>query len=107
MFVIDDTKIQITRGDTGIFSVSLTDEEGEPYDLQEGDTLRFTVRKSPTSGDIFIQKSDGPEVILSPEDTAKLSYGKYVYDIELTKADGTVDTVVPPATFEILPEVTY
>ena len=106
MLKIEDNKIQLTRGDTGIFNVEILDDAGNPYELDDGDMLRFTVRKSPTSGDIFIQKA-GQEIIIEPEDTARLSYGKYVYDIELTRADGTVDTIIPPTLFEIMQEVTY
>lgn len=106
MLQIIKNQIRLTRGDTGIFNVHVTDTAGEPYELQEGDEIRFTVRKTPTSGDIFIQKS-GPEIILNPEDTARMQFGKYSYDVELTREDGTVDTVIPPTSFELLQEVTY
>ena len=42
-----------------------------------------------------------------PADTKTLPIGRYVYDIQITFADGTVKTVVGPATFEIAAEVTY
>ena len=42
---------------------------------------------------------------LLPEDTKDLSFGKYVYDIQLTKADGTVDTFITKATIKITEEV--
>ena len=31
---------------------------------------------------------------LSPEETKKLVYPEYVYDVELTHADGSVDTFI-------------
>ena len=43
---------------------------------------------------------------IEPEDTKFLSFGKYLYDVELTTASGDVYTVIVPTTFEVLKEVT-
>lgn len=40
-------------------------------------------------------------------ETERLAYGTYVYDIQLTTEDGTVDTVVPPHPFVLKEEVTF
>ena len=48
----------------------------------------------------------GAAIHIRPEDTKELSFGKYLYDIQLTTADGDIYTVIPPTTFEILKEVT-
>ena len=42
---------------------------------------------------------------LQPSDTKNLPFGNYVYDIELTTADGFVDTFIGPATFTLTGEV--
>ena len=42
---------------------------------------------------------------IDPEDTKNLSFGSYIYDIELTTNDGFVDTFIGPATFKITKEV--
>ena len=108
MLEVTKNKIKLTRGDTGIFNVHVKDADNEDYELQEGDVLRFTLRKTPKSGDVFIQKVvTGAEIVISPEDTQKMTFGTYYYDLELTKSDGTVDTIIPPMTFELLEEVTY
>ena len=42
---------------------------------------------------------------LNPEDTKHLPFGKYVYDIELTKATGEVDTFITKAILKLTEEV--
>ena len=48
-----------------------------------------------------------PVLFLSkkPSDTADLNFGKYVYDIQLTKANGKVDTFITKATLKLSEEV--
>ena len=51
---------------------------------------------------------DGKAVIaIEPTDTGSMEFGKYVYDIQVTRASGTVTTLVKPSTFTLEPEVTY
>jgi hypothetical protein len=107
MLEVLKNEVRMTRGDTAIFDLEITDPAGEPYELQDGDVVRFTIRKTPGSGDIFVSKTGGIEIIIDPADTAKIPFGRYCYDVELTKADGTVDTIIPPTKFEICEEVTY
>lgn len=109
MFKInEDGTMEIIRGDSGEFEIKLyRDEYGEEeYQLQEGDTLFFTVKKNTKTEEVLIQKS-GPLVMIDPEDTADLPYGKYKYDVEFTFASGYVDTVVPPTLFSVKEEVTF
>jgi uncharacterized membrane protein YkoI len=42
---------------------------------------------------------------IEPEDTQDLDFGTYVYDIQITLADGTVDTFIADAKFNIGVEV--
>lgn len=42
---------------------------------------------------------------LDPEDTKDLGFGEYVYDVELTFANGDVDTFINNAKFILAPEV--
>lgn len=48
---------------------------------------------------------DTMKLAIKPEDTKNLAFGKYVYDIELTKANGEVDTFITKAVFKITEEV--
>jgi hypothetical protein len=42
---------------------------------------------------------------LEPDDTKGLGFGEYVYDVELTFANGDVDTFINNARFSLVPEV--
>lgn len=106
MFQIEDNSISLTRGDSARIDITVVDAEGEEYELQEGDVLLFTVKSSVNDKDILIQKS-GAIVNLLPADTEDLEYGKYVYDVQLTLLDGTVNTIIAPSTFKIMSEVSW
>lgn len=106
-------EIQLTRGDTAYLQVPLVNigpggEETE-YAMAADDILTFTVRAALDDPKICFQKvSKGANSFrVAPEDTQGYTFGKYKYDIQLTKANGDVHTVVEPACFKILPEVTY
>lgn len=107
MFRIENDKIYLTRGDSAGFSVKLYDGE-EEYELQPGDQLTFTVRKTVYSPEIVIQKTlTDIEVPIFPSDTNNLSFGDYVYDVQLNFANGDINTVIPPSLFQVMEEVTY
>lgn len=101
--VIDGYNLTMTRGDTEYFTVNVFDGE-EEYILKDGDVLRFTVRTSLRSDIVIIEKvstdfyNNETRFNIDSMDTKNLERGKYVYDVELTKADGTVTTIIPPAT---------
>ena len=44
-------------------------------------------------------------LVLYPTDTQTLEFGTYVYDIQLTKANGDVDTFITASKFKITAEV--
>ena len=98
--------IAMTRG----YSESITVRCSEPF--EEGDTVYFTVRADAES-DIVLQKviedfPDGEAVIpLYPADTEELDFGDYVYDIQVTRANDTVTTLIVPSRFRLTEEVTY
>lgn len=106
MFLIEGTAIRLTRGDSAEFGITVYDAAGNLYELQEGDKVEFTVKENVYSKTALIQKT-GTQIQIKPEDTASLSYQKYVYDVQVTLADGTVDTIISPSEFEVLSEVTF
>lgn len=108
MFTVQNNNISLIRGDSGAFTISITDTGGNAVDLTEGDVLTFTLRRTPRSPTIVLQKIiAGGELDIKPADTEGLTFGAYVYDIELKRADGYVDTVIPPHEFLLMEEVTY
>ena len=74
--------LSVTRGDTLPIIVNI-DSNGEPYELEEGDIITFTVKKTTDINDaVLIQKqmdkNTGLYCELTPQDT-RLPYGKYKY----------------------------
>lgn len=104
--VIPVNNIYITRGDYARIPYKLADADDNEYIPGDGDKLVFTVKKDPTASSHVLQKeiTDGA-LILLPADTKTLAYGRYAYDVELRKADGTVQTVSPPHILKICEEV--
>ena len=103
---VNGTKLAMTRGDSESIQVTCSEL------FHTGDEITFTVRQS-TEDPIVLQKTvtefpDGEAFIdIDPEDTAGLDFGDYVYDIQWTRADGTVTTVIEPSRFRLKEEVTY
>ena len=102
----DKVNIEMTRGD----SESVTIRCSQPF--QAGDAVYLTVREDADS-DIAMQKivtsfPNGEAVFgILPGDTEGLDFGNYVYDIQVTRADGTVTTLIVPSRFRLNEEVTY
>ena len=111
MLTVDkDNTIRLTRGDTARLTIgrAMNMITGKDYVFSAGDKLALTVKKTvmDTSPAVQIHVPGGEVFHIKPEDTKALAFGKYVYDVQLTTAEGDVYTVIPPATFEILKEVT-
>lgn len=95
---VTKNKIAITRGDTLRTTISITDSDGNEYTPEEGDVIRFALKKNYTDDVPIIEKvipNGTLELRLDSSDTKLLEQeGVYLYDIELSKADGTVDTFI-------------
>ena len=110
---VDGTKITMTRGDSETISVSCKDILGTVVPLVTGDTVYFTIKRDIHDTNIILQKiitifTDGKAiVVILPIDTKALEFISYIYDVQITKADGTVSTIIPPSKFIIGGEVTY
>lgn len=110
---IQGTNISMIRGDTESITVSINDTEGNKIPLVDGDTIYLTVKQSITTEEKVLQKviqefEDGEAIIeITPDNTKTLQFKNYIYDIQLSRADGTVSTIIPPSSFTIRGEVTY
>lgn len=110
LYINDDGSIQLTRGDSARLSIIIeNDITGGEYKVTDTDTIRFTIKRSTSDPMPCVQKvvKGTTNFYIEPSDTKDLSYGKYVYDVELTTASGDVYTVIVPTTFKILKEVTW
>lgn len=104
---VSGTTISLTRGDSLIIQISVN-QEGKPYEVKPGDKIRFAMKKDLEDSEPLIMKlidTQSLQLTIEPEETKKLDFGKYWYDIELTTEDGFVDTFIGPAAFIITKEV--
>lgn len=88
----------MTRGDTFVRTINLT-KNGEKYTPQQGDIIRFAMSKTykdKKGYKLLVEKLIDNETLLwviDANDTKNLSYGKYVYDLQITYGDtGYVET---------------
>lgn len=107
-YSVSGTTITLTRGDTFVATIAINQFDGQPYTPVEGDSVRFAMKSSYADIKPLLVK-DIPIttmlLVLEPEDTADLTFGKYVYDIQLTTADGVVSTFIAKAIIRITEEV--
>lgn len=112
---IDGTTITLTRGDTLRVKVEILRDD-EPYIPQEGDAVRFALRENLLKGDNYKEWADNAVLVkaiptdtmvlqLDPRDTQDLGFGTYVYDVQITFEDGTVDTFITKAKLKLTEEV--
>ena len=98
----------MVRGDSESITVRCPD-----LPFAKGDAVTMTLRESVDS-DVALQKvvTDFDEagcavIALRPGDTSPMEFGDYVYDIQLTRGDGTVTTLVTVSRLTLEEEVTY
>ena len=97
MLNIKDQVISLNRGDCVSFTVSLADENAQPYTLEPGDRLLFCVRAEPDeSSPVLLRVESASDTIyLSARDTSDLPVGKYSAALRLQRAGGQSLIVYP------------
>lgn len=107
-YSVKKTTINLTRGDTLKIQIGLTDANGDPYVPKASDVIRFAMKKDYNDVETLINKTipnDTLILTLDPMDTKRLEFGRYVYDIQLTRANGDVDTFITKAVLNLTEEV--
>ena len=105
---VNGTTITLTKGDTFKATIGITTPDGNPYVLQEGDSIRFAMKQSYEDPTPLIVKQVDPASMLlklEPAETKGLETGTYVYDIQITYANGDVDTFIDRAKIKLTDEV--
>lgn len=109
MIDVTGKKITMTRGDTFRARLTVKDTTGAVYEPEDTDVLLFTVKRNYNDSQPVIQKEINHETMMVevlPEETKKLRQpSALVYDIQLIKSDGLVDTFIDRAPFVITEEV--
>lgn len=107
-YSVKGTTITLTRGDSFAADISIVQPNGDPYIPSEGDQIRFAMKRNVKEEEVLILKDipiDTLRLVLDPEDTKDLDFGSYVYDIQLTKSTGEVDTFITKSTLILTEEV--
>lgn len=111
---IEGTDISMIRGDSESLTISCSNEKGEKIPFVAGDIVYLTVKKSAINVEKAFQivvtafTEDGNAIMaIHHNDTKDLSFGIYVYDVQLSKLDGTVKTLIPLSKFVLEKEVTH
>ena len=107
-FKVRNNTIYLTRGDTFKAHLTITYPDGSVYTPIEGDRIRFALKEDIDDEECLILNEipiDTMLLVIYPEQTKDLDFGTYVYDIQLTKANGDVDTFITASKFKITAEV--
>ena len=100
MLTIKGNEIHLTQGDSAILNVEITNDDGTPYAIKEGDSLTMTV-KATNGTKIFSKTVQAYEsIIIEPQDTIDVGVGRYKYDIQLN-TENQVYTIIPVSSFFI------
>lgn len=115
-FSVIRNRISITRGDSAQITLTIRDRvTGGLFVPGPDDRLTFTVKRElsdenplivKTLDNGIVRREQDCLLLLVPEDTARLPFGAYRYDVELVLASGYTDTVIPPSPFIVTGEVT-
>ena len=114
MYRLENNTIYLTRGDTLQIQLAIMQDDAV-YTPVEGDSIRFALKRSRLNQDKTRYLDKEPLVLknipidtlilqLDSKDTAPLNFGKYDYDIEITMANGRVDTFIKDVLY-LEPEV--
>lgn len=105
-------KVKIVRGTTNVLNITINDETGAVYTLADGEKIVFGVKCDHDDAEFtllktasFVADEGVYAVTLTPEDTADLTCGDYVYDVAL-QSGGNFFNVIEPSPFIIEPNVT-
>ena len=107
MQTIKNNRITMTRGDTLKATVEIKNPDGTAYEPVEGDVFRFAMKKNWDDTESLLTVTIPNDTLLlhiEPNDTKDLDYGEYGYDIQLTHANGDIDTFIAGATIELTEE---
>ena len=120
---MENTNLQMTRGDD--FKITYQIETANDINITEA---IFTIKKKTIDQNSLFQKTitalSTPAlgtpvpsgeglwtysfiIDIAPNDTKDLSFGKYMYDLQIEYAGGLTLTVIKPSVFEIMEEVTW
>ena len=100
MLIIDGNAITLTRGDSLPLEVTLKNKDGTEYEPIAGDVIRFAISKGykgQANYTLIYKQTIDPATLaftMPADETGKLDYITYNYDVEVTHPGGLVDTFI-------------
>lgn len=107
-YSVKKNTIYLTRGDTFRATIALKDAEGEIYTPESDETIRFAMKKNYEDAEPLLLISvpyDTLELVILPNDTKELPFGSYVWDMQITRSNGDIDTFITKAQLVLTEEV--
>ena len=100
--------LAIVRGTTKTMTIGVTTTDGSAYELAEGETIRFGVKKHPGDLTYLFSKemsasslADGVYSFkINPGDTENLDFGCYYYDVGLQHGNEYFN-IIPCSDFRV------
>ena len=105
---ISGTSITLTKGDTLKATITMLHPDGTVYTPAEDDEIKFAMKREYSDSAPVVEKIIPHNTMLlklEPADTSGLQVRKYVYDIQITYANGDVDTFIDRASLTLTEEV--
>ena len=105
-------KIEIVRGTTNTFNITVLDADGQTHELVTGEKIIFGVKRKPADTEFIFTKTgvkdtDGTfNVGITPADTIDLAFGRYFYDVGLQSGDNYFN-VIEASPFMVKENVTH
>lgn len=105
------TDVEIIRGTTNTFEITVTNAFGELYNLGSNEKLLFGVKKEHTDTEyIFVKTVRTGEngvytVTLYPEDTEKCDCCRHYYDVAIQSGDNFYN-IIEASSFSVEPNIT-
>lgn len=105
--------ISIVRGTNQTINIRLRSASGGQYVLQDGEVIRFGVKKDPNNKSYLLSKeigaaeleNDSYVLLLTPADTEKMAFGCYYYDVGL-QSGASYFNVIECSSFDVKYNIT-
>ena len=104
--------LSIVRGTSNVFGLAITNADGTPFFLEDGQALVFAVKKRPKDEERVLVKKvtnsieEGTFYLeLFPSDTEDIEAGRYYYDVGLQYGNSVFFNVIEASVFDIKPNI--
>ena len=102
MLNINGQKIEISKGDTGMFTITFTGDDAP----EDNCTVLVSLKKTRDSEEVIWEKrltvGNHMITVALTADNTNLPYGQYWWDARILYRDGTIYTPMTPASFKVL-----